>query len=233
MTPLQVQGLFHLYFDLMFFILGIKLWSHYKNSQNLLAKYLSLSFIFAGFEYIFLAIPPLFLSDDLISVKWMGGVFAMVLFYIAIAYAWFMLPILFPKFPFKPAMAFFGLLAAVMVSLSIYPFAPALINKAGVIDYGFPPIVILTASLLLMGTFVPVTVAFIIKTLKSKMYVQGLTLGFGLLFVILFMPITYQVTTFGSYVFFSSLAAAGFTLCALGVVIHPLLRGKKDAAATL
>src|SRR3989338_847281 len=175
MTPLQVQGLFHLYFDLMFFILGIKLWSHYKNSQNLLAKYLSLSFIFAGFEYIFLAIPPLFLSDDLISVKWMGGVFAMVLFYIAIAYAWFMLPILFPKFPFKPAMA------------------------------------------------------FIIKTLKSKMYVQGLTLGFGLLFVILFMPITYQVTTFGSYVFFSSLAAAGFTLCALGVVIHPLLRGKKDA----
>src|SRR3989338_5753749 len=129
MTPLQVQGLFHLYFDLMFFILGIKLWSHYKNSQNLLAKYLSLSFIFAGFEYIFLAIPPLFLADDLISVKWMGGAFAMVLFYIAIAFAWFMLPILFPKFPFKPAMAFFTVLAVVMIFLSIYPFNPALINK--------------------------------------------------------------------------------------------------------
>ena len=66
----------------------------------------------------------------------------------------------------------------------------------------------------------PIGVGFIYKTLKSKQYLKGGLLGFGLAIGTLFLPVTYQVATFNAYIFFNILAATGFALIIAGLISY-------------
>src|SRR6266576_3795450 len=116
MAHLITEGLFHLYYDFAFFALSITLWQHAHKTGSQIAKYLSLSFLNAGIEYMFLAMMILFLSNNLVAVKWFNSA-ALVFCILTIGYGMVAVAYIIPKVPIKPLLATFGVLS---LALFIY-----------------------------------------------------------------------------------------------------------------
>ena len=218
MSPLLVQGLFHLYWDVLFFLIGWKLWTSYKIHQNPLAKYIALSVIFAGIEYLFFVVSIFVFPDNLYLVKVANNI-SWVFVYLAIGCAWVAFKYIYPKFPLKLFLMVLGSIGAVMLYLNSVPFTPAFINSGGFIDWGDVDLVMMVGSILLMGTFVPMGLSFIYRTLKKRFVVKGLVFGLGFVVTIVFMPATYSVESLSTYIFLAMLAALGMTLVTVGVFL--------------
>ena len=97
-------------------------------------------------------------------------------------------------------------------------FVPAFINEAGIIDYADTP-AMMVGGLLLTGTYLPMGLVFFYRAYKKKLYVKGITFGLGLVLNLIFLPISYQVNNYSTFVFFTVLAALGMTSIAIGVLL--------------
>jgi len=218
MSPLLVQGLFHLYWDVLFFLLGWKLWTSYKVHKNPLAKYLALSFIFAGIEYIFFIVSIFVFPSNFVLIKIANNI-SWIFVYLSIGSAWIACKYLFPKFPLTLSLLVLGMVGAVMLYLNSVPFVPASLNSGGFINWGDADIVMMVGSILMIGTFVPMGLSFIYRTLKKRSFVKGLVFGLGFVVTIVFMPATYSVESLSKYIFFATLAVVGMTLVIVGVFL--------------
>ncbi|HLD11934.1 MAG TPA: hypothetical protein VJB91_03470 [Patescibacteria group bacterium] len=217
MSPYTIQGLFHLYFDLVLFIISGKILYHHWKTPNLIGKYLGLGFFLAAIEYLVLSLSLFLFPTDPVMIR-ISGIIAWPFAYLATGTTWLAIGVLYPKFPAK--MFFWVIMAVAVLSVYLYgfPFRPAAYNEAGLVTWDHPPIVIIMGALFFFGTFGSIGITFIYRTLKQKEVVKGLLMGLGMFSSLLFLPTTYQVKTFESYIFLSLLTAVGFTLMMLGVL---------------
>ncbi|HKZ34551.1 MAG TPA: hypothetical protein VJ179_01630 [Patescibacteria group bacterium] len=217
MSPYTIQGLFHLYFDLVLFIISGKILYHHLKQPNLIGKYLGLGFLFAAIEYLILSLSLFLFPYDPIMIR-VSGIIAWLFAYLATGTAWLAIGVLYPKFPAKLFFWVIMAVAAFSIYLYGYPLRPAVYNEAGLVTWDHPPIVIIMGAIFFLGTFGSIGITFIYRTLKQKEVVKGLLMGLGMFSSLLFLPTTYQVKTFESYIFLSLLTTVGFTLMALGVL---------------
>jgi len=229
MSPLVTQGLFHVFFDAAFFVLAIKLWVHSGKTGNRIARSMAISFFLGGIEYLSLVLGILFFAHNQTAVKWLVGVFAQSTSVIAVAYGLPVIGYIFPRFPARLLMGLAVVYTVVSTLWNVFNYTPAGMNGLGMLDVSGPQIELMILSMMMLLIFVPIGLGFIYHTLKRRLYWAGFGLGAGLLIVIVFLPLTYQVLSYGAYLFFSWIAAAGFALLVGSVVLHPCLRSQKTS----
>ena len=227
MSPITLQAFFHLYYDLMFTVIFLRLLQRYRQTNDPLLKRFVWVF-FCGTLWInTLAIPflliPLISPLNLVVYK-IVGVVVWIPSYLSIASALVTLGYIYPKFPTKVSLLSIIFVWVAMTVVAALPFRPAVINNAGIIDFNYNPFVMPINSGLLGISFITMGVTFIIKTIKNNLLLQGVLIGIGLGLASLFLPLTYQSNTFDIFVFTSTFGAIGLTLIALGITLHPLLR---------
>jgi len=201
----------------LFLVITSRLFHQYKETGNRLAKYLGISFLLGGIEYAFLGVPMLFFPHEFVLLK-ITGIIAWIFVYFVLITAWTAVSYVYPKFPLKPL---FVVLTFVFIGIIVYlvsPFVPAFINEAGIIDYADTP-AMMVGGLLLTGTYLPMGLVFFYRAYKKKLYVKGITFGLGLVLNLIFLPISYQVNNYSTFVFFTVLAALGMTSIAIGVLL--------------
>ncbi len=69
-----------------------------------------------------------------------------------------------------------------------------------------------------MGTWIPLGMALIYKTIRQKQAIKGIVSGLGFAVAIIFLPLTYQTKDFQSFLFLTFLTGVGFTLALMGVL---------------
>lgn len=227
MTPLVIQGAFHLFAAVTFYLMGIKLFLRYQTSQSQIAKYLSYLLLAAGVEYTTLTITIFFFPTNPTFIKILAGVITEMFFFAAICSAAIAVSYIHPRLPIKPVLAVLVLLGITNVVTTMLFFEPKGINEVGIVDLNFPSSAIIIDSLLMMGVLLPIAIAFIINTFKKKLYILGTELGIGLIIMTFFMPLTYQSKSADSFVFFTIIATIGIIFFTSGILLHPLLQNKQ------
>ncbi|HKZ34350.1 MAG TPA: hypothetical protein VJ179_00575 [Patescibacteria group bacterium] len=220
MSPITLQGFFHLYLDVNFFIIAILLTRRFRKSGNALLKYLALSFWFVAIEYITLGLPLLLIPQNFVLLRIISGPITMFFFLIAIGFMGRVFYYLYPKFPWRIFLVSYTLFSAFVLWSATFPFKPAFINEMGIIDYNLPKFVFIIIGLLLMTAYVPAGVVFIYHAFKAGNWVKGFIFGLGLIVGVLFQPLTYQIQVFSTWVFFSLLGSLGVTMITAGILLH-------------
>lgn len=232
MNVLYTEALFHSFFFLLFFFSAWSMWRRYRINGSILSKYLSLSFLFGGIEYIFLTLSILVFPYDPFLAKILGLFVAMPVFYIAMLWIWLMLPYVFPKFPMKVVIGTLALLLFATFVVNFLSSKPLPLTEAGVLLFAVSDLSMLFTGLLMLGTFIPLTSIVVWRSVKSKLYFQAVTIGAGLTIQIIFMPLTYQAKTFESYIFLSLAALTGFLLVTVGIIATTYFRAHPEITST-
>jgi|SRR3989344_5095294 len=220
MSPITLQGLFHLYLDVNFFTIAVLLTQRYKKTGSMLFKCLATAFWFLGIEYATLGLPLLLIPHNYVWLRIISGPITMFFFLVAIGYMAKVLYYLSPKFPWRLFLMLYTLFSAFVLWSSIFPFKPAFVNEMGIIDYNLPKFVFIIIGLLLMVSNVPAGVVFIYHAFKAGNWIKGFVFGLGLIIGVLFQPLTYQTHVFSAWVFFSMLGALGVTMITTGILLH-------------
>ncbi|HKZ34503.1 MAG TPA: hypothetical protein VJ179_01375 [Patescibacteria group bacterium] len=223
MTPLVYQGVFHIYLNIVMFLIGYGLLKRSKESGDRMLKYIAFGFFAAGIEYLFIGLPLFFFPYEFYLVK-MSGFVAWILSYFTVFFMWYATKFVYQKFPVKPMLVGLTIIWSWMLYRYLVPFQLAFINEAGIMDWAHSQ-VIMVGGLLFMGTYLPYGVVFIIRGIQKKLYFKAFTFGLGFAGYLLFLPLTYQVETFPTYIFMTLLAGMSMTLVAVGVLFsHAVYR---------
>lgn len=216
MSPHIFQGFFHLYIDIIVALIAVKLWISYKKSGNLIAKNLSIAMTLYILEYIALTFAIFFLFDNPLAVRYIGA-FGWIFAYAGTIMMYWALTYIYPKLPRRVPVVVFALLGFISALAYLFPLRPALVNHVGIINFDHPAPVILIGSLFFMGTWIPMGVALIFKTIRQKQAIKGIVSGLGFAIAIIFLPLTYQTEDFQSFLFLTFLTGIGFTLALIGI----------------
>ncbi|HLD11726.1 MAG TPA: hypothetical protein VJB91_02380 [Patescibacteria group bacterium] len=223
MTPLVYQGVFHIYMNLLMLLIGYTLLKRSKESGDRMLRFIAIGFFAAGVEYLFIGLPLFFFPYEFYLVK-MSGFVAWILSYFTVFFMWYATKFVFQKFPVKPMLVALTIIWAWILYRYLVPFQLAFINEAGIMDWAQNQ-AIMVGGLLFTVTYLPYGVVFFIRGFQKKMYFKALTFGLGMAGYLLFLPLTYQVKTFPTYLFLTAMAGLSMTLITVGVLFsHAIYR---------
>lgn len=222
MTPITIQALFNIYYDVVFFVIVFRLYQVYKKDCNLFTRYLLLAFLSGAIEYLFIALPLLLTPTNFLLIK-IAGFIAWVFSLGFVWFGWVALASIFPKFPLKITLFFLSLAWTTILILYFIPFHPAYINQAGIMDWGHTTTMIIGGMLFSITSLI-LGILFIYHSIRHKFFLKAATFGIGLATYLTFLPLTYQVHTFDMFILMNILASLGFILMAVGMFVGQIYK---------